>query len=336
LRFRFLLEGPGVHALVTRQITFAQSVSAMLAAVAFVPASVIAQAPPSSAAPPPPAWQVAAGGRMEFEVASIHLGEPGTFMHPNIVLNNEDTPVPPGGQFAADFPLQIFIEFAYKIAPTHEQEEAMLAHLPKWVATEHFVIRAQFAGNPTKDQIRLMMQTLLADRFKLAAHYESKDVPVFALVLDKPGKLGSRLRPHHEGAHCDAALAAPADRFSSSVPPEEFISFCGRVQAIDGPSHTVLVGGRDIALDHIAGYLSDFEGQGRPIVDETGLSGTFDFSLSWLPERFGLPPAASQPPDAQGPSFLEALKDQFGLKLKPTRASIPVLVIDHVEEPSPN
>jgi bla regulator protein blaR1 len=273
---------------------------------------------------------------MEFEVASIHLSEPGTFVHPNMVLNNEDTPVPAGGHFIADFPLQIFIEFAYKIMPTHEQEEAMLAHLPRWLATDHFVIRAQFAGNPTKDQIRLMMQSLLADRFRLAVHFESKEVPVFALVLVRPGKLGSRIRPHNDGSPCDTPLTVPADRTSASIPPGEFVPLCGVVQAIDGPTHTVLVGGRNISLDHIAGYLSDFEGQGRPILNQTDLIGTFDFSLNWLPERIRLLPAASAPADAQGPSFLEALNEQLGLTLKPTRAIVQTLVIDHVEQPSPN
>jgi bla regulator protein blaR1 len=291
---------------------------------------------PSANSRTAPAWQVAAGRHMEFEVASIHPAELGTFVYPNIPLNNEDTPVPPGGQFVADFPLLIFIEFAYRIMPTHEQEEAMLAHLPKWVVADHFVIRAQFDGNPSKDQIRLMMQSLLADRFKLAVHFEGRDVPVFALVLDRPGKPGPHIRLHAEGSPCDEVLAVPADRTSSLVPPGEFVPVCGVVQLIDGPNHTVLVGARNIAFDHIAAYLSDFEGQGRPIVDQTGLSGTFDFSLNWLPERIRLLPAASAPPDAQGPSLLEALKDQLGLKLRPTHALVQTLVIDHVEQPSPN
>jgi bla regulator protein blaR1 len=311
--------------------------------LAFAPALFLSAAPtvtqttPSTAAPQPPAWQTDAGGHAEFDVASIHRSEPGTFLRPNMVLNNEDTPVPPGGLFVADFPLQIFIEFAWKIMPSHEQEEAMLAHLPRWVATDHFVIRAQFTGNPTKDQIRLMMQSLLADRFKIAVHFESRDVPVFALVLDRQGKLGPRIRPHDEGPPCSKALAVPADRTSPSVPPGGFVADCGGVQFIDGPNHTMLVGARNITLDHLAGYLSDFDDPGRPIVDQTGLSGVWDFSLNWLPERGGSSPAGPvQVPDAEGPSIFEALKEQLGLKLKPTKAEIPVLVIDHVEQPSAN
>ena len=71
---------------------------------------------------------------------------------------------------SADFPLQVHIEFAYKMMPSREQTETMLAHLPKWVTTDRFIIQAKAEGNPTKDQMRLMMQSLLADRFKLAVH----------------------------------------------------------------------------------------------------------------------------------------------------------------------
>ena len=284
-----------------------------------------------------PEWQKAAGGHAEFEVASIRLSGPGASVPPSMILNAEDTPVPSGGLFVADFPLQIFIEFAWKIMPSHEQEEAMLAHLPKWVATDHFVIRAKFTGNPTKDQIRLMMQSLLADRFKLAVHFASSDARVFALVVDKEGRLGPRIRAHPKGAPCNEALVAPADPFSSSVPPGGFVRHCGVVRGINGPNHTMLIGARDITLNHFAGYLSDFEDTGRPIVDQTGLNGAWDLSLNWLPERFGSAASANErSAGADGPPFFEALKDQLGLKLKPARATIPNLVIDHIERPSPN
>ncbi|MGA3130895.1 MAG: TIGR03435 family protein [Terracidiphilus sp.] len=147
-----------------------------------------------------PAWQTAAGGRTEFEVASIHRSEPGTFQHPDMVLNNEDTPGPPGGHFLADFPLEIFIEFAYKIMPTREQEDAMLAHLPRWVSTDHFVIQAQAAGAPTKDQVRLMMQSLLADRFKLSVHFETKVVPSVGNGIGQAGEDRAEASPSCRGA----------------------------------------------------------------------------------------------------------------------------------------
>lgn len=274
---------------------------------------------------------------MEFEVASIRRSEPGTFMRPNMVLNAEDTPVPAGGLFVANFSLLIFIEFAWNIMPTREQEGDLVAHLPRWVSSDHFVIRAQFSGNPTKDQIRLMMQSLLAERFGLTVHFESHQAPVFALVASKPGKLGQRIRPHAEGPACNAAVVIPADPASPTLPPGGFVAACGRVSAVDGPNHTVVLGARNITFDHLAGYLGDIANMDRPLVNETGLSGTYDFSMSWLPEHDSRSAAVNElPPDAQGPSFSEALNDDLGLKMKPTRAVIQTLVIDHVEQPTPN
>jgi uncharacterized protein (TIGR03435 family) len=284
-----------------------------------------------------PAWQIAAGTKSEFEVASIRLAKPDTFLRPNMVLNSEDTPVPLGGRFIADFPLEIYIEFAYKIMPTHEQEDAMFAHLPKWVLTDRFVIEAEASGHPTKDQIRLMMQSLLADRFKLVVHFETREMPVFVLVLDKPGKLRPRLRPHSQGPPCDKELNIPSDRTSSTVPPGGFIAACGRVQMIDGANHTKLLGGRNISIGHLAGYLPDFEDMGRPIVDETNLNGTFDFSLSWSPEGDSASPAENNRlANAEGPALVEALREQLGLKLKSTKAPIQIPVVDHVEPLTPN
>jgi uncharacterized protein (TIGR03435 family) len=284
-----------------------------------------------------PAWQIAAGTRSEFEVASIRLAKPDTFLRPNMVLNSEDTPVPPGGHFIADFPLEFYIEFAYKIMPTREQEDAMFAHLPKWVSTDRFVIEAEASGHPTKDQIRLMMQSLLADRFKLVVHFETREMPVFALLLDKPGKLRPGLRPHSQGPPCDKEPNVPSDRTSSTIPPGGFIAACGRVQMIDGANHTKLLGGRNISIDHLAGYLPDFEDMGRPIVDETNLKGTFDFSLSWSPEGDAASPAENNRlTNAEGPPLVEAIKEQLGLKLKPTKAPIQIPVIDHVEPLTPN
>jgi uncharacterized protein (TIGR03435 family) len=97
-------------------------------------------------------------------------------------MDIEDTPISPGGRFSALSPLQDYIEFAYKIMPTRKQEDAMLAHLPKWVSTDRFDIEAKAEGDPNKDEMRLMLRSLLADRFKLVAHFETHEVPVLALA----------------------------------------------------------------------------------------------------------------------------------------------------------
>jgi hypothetical protein len=211
----------------------------------------LAQSAQSPASPPSqstPEWQLAAGGKMEFEVASIKPGEVGKFSPPNIALNIDDTPIPPGGRFTADFTLPVYIEFAYKLMLTREEQETMVAHLPKWVAAQPFVIEAKApTAEVTKDQMRLMMQSLLADRFKLVVRFETQELPAFALVPIKPGKTGPRLRPHAEGLACDAKWIARADRTAPSVPPGGFMPTCGDVALILAPNHTFLLGARVIS-----------------------------------------------------------------------------------------
>jgi uncharacterized protein (TIGR03435 family) len=158
--------------------------------------------------------QMAAGGKMVFEVASIRPSAPGSFTPPNFPLSNDDAYKNVHGLFSADFPLQVYIEFAYKIRLSPEEREAMLAGLPKWVDTESFTICARAMGEPTKDEMRRMMQALLADRFKLVVHYQTRVVPVLALTLDKPGKTGPNLRRHAEGPACDGTVAPTANEKS--------------------------------------------------------------------------------------------------------------------------
>jgi uncharacterized protein (TIGR03435 family) len=284
-----------------------------------------------------PAWQVAAGGKMEFEVASIHRGDPDKFIRANVGMGIEDTSVPPGGRFIADFPLLNFITFAYKQQLTQEQRDRMLSHLPGWISSQPFVIEAKANGNPTKDQLRLMMQSLLADRFKLAVHFEARQTHVLAVELVKPGVTGPRLRPHSEGLACDAKWSAPSDPTSPAVAPGGFLPACGNVALRDGPNQTILFGGRNVPMEHIALYLPAVYSLGRAVIDQTGLTGRFDFSLDWAPDPDGsVDTAFGGSTDLEGSSFFGALKDQLGLKLKQTTAPIQTLVIDHVEQPSPN
>jgi uncharacterized protein (TIGR03435 family) len=282
-------------------------------------------------------WQQAAGGKMAFEVATIKPAQPGKRIDATIGLNMDDEPTRLGGRLLVQGTLPTLIGFAYKIMPTHEQQDAMLAHLPKWVATEDFVIEAKADGNPTKDQMRLMMQSLLADRFKLALHFETQEMPALALLLDKPGKTGPRLRSHAEGLPCDAKWTPPPDPTSSSVAPGGFLPSCGANALMFTPRHSILVGARGVTLQYIADYIPQWQGFGRPVVDRTGLAGTYDFSLDSVPENTGPSiPGTDADLDTGAPNFLAALKEQLGLKLQPTRARVQVLVVDHVEQPSPN
>jgi uncharacterized protein (TIGR03435 family) len=285
--------------------------------------------------PAVPAWQKAAGGRMSFEVATVRLAKPGPFLSPSFSLGVEDAAIPPGGRFFASFALEDFIEFAYKIMPTPEQQEAMLAELPKWAKSNYFVIQAEAPGNPTKDQMRLMMQALLADRFDLRVHFETRSEPVLALVLIREGRPGPRIRPHSEGPDCGTQWTPPLDRTAPTVPPGEFIPECGTFDGVDGPDNTFLAGARNATLAQLADYLAWEQDFGRPVVDQTGLSGRFDFTLQWTPE-YKKPHDDGTRLDVSGPSLIEALKEQFGMKLKSTRAPVQVLLIDHVDPPSPN
>jgi uncharacterized protein (TIGR03435 family) len=275
-----------------------------------------------------PEWQRAAGGKLSFEVASIKPGDPATFTPPNFALDDLDTfgGADPRGRLVASFDLLSYVLFAYKLPYHRELTESLVATLPKWFSTDSYVINAQAEGDPTKDQMRLMMQSLLADRFKLAVHFERKELPALALVLDKPGKTGPKLYLHSKGLPCDALPANSTDVF----PP-----FCDRALARDKPNRIILMGARNVTMAQIAAILSTAGRLPHFVVDRTGLDGPFDFTLEWTNQSVDV----VAPQEAQlllGASYQEALQEQLGLKLQSTKVSVDILVVDHVERPSEN
>lgn len=130
---------------------------------------------------------------MAFEVASVRPSKPGAGQSANFPLDDGDTYLP-GGRFLARSSVPTYISFAYKLALSREQVRSMAAGLPKWFSSDLFDIEARAEGNPTKDQMRLMMQSLLADRFRLALHFETEQVALFALKPVKPDTLGPKQR----------------------------------------------------------------------------------------------------------------------------------------------
>lgn len=271
-------------------------------------------------------WEAKAGGKMSFEVASIRQGSGGS--RASFALDVGDGYAATGGRFSANFSLSTYISFAYKVSITPEQNQAILAHLPKWVAEDRFDIQAQASDdNPTKDQMRLMMQDLLAERFKLAVHFETRETSVFALVQVKPGTLGPNLRLHSQGPSCE-----------DTPPPGVFPPKC-HVMAIrrEPTKGLTRTGSRDAAMPLIAATLPLMDRLDRPVMDRTGLSGEFDFILEWARE-IGPPQGQGKapPPDPQGPSFQQALREQLGLKLESAKAPLQILIIDHIERPSEN
>jgi len=288
-------------------------------------------------------WQIKAGGKLAFEVASIRLSK-GPFVSPSFPVSAGEAYRPTGGRFRADFPLWTYIQFAYKISPAGEQTREILAGLPKWVTTDRYSVDARGAADATKDQMRLMVQSLLGERFKLAAHFETREFPVFTLTLVKPGTLGPKLRPHAQGPVCDLAAldsATPARviRGDAAAGPENFPPLCDPLAVIRKSGGALMLAGyRNATMDMLAASLAGFVGEGRPVIDKTGLSGRFDFTMEWAPETNGAPPsdAPAAPAGPLGPTPLQALRDQLGLKVLAAKAPLQILVIDRVERPSEN
>ena len=289
-------------------------------------------------------WEKAAGGHLEFDVASVKENERGASNGPremptsNVPLAPGDTYAPTGGLLqAAHWPLIVYISFAYKLQA--DQLQAVASELPKWATEYTFDIEARAQGNPTKDQMRLMMQALLADRFKLALHREMREGPVFALALDKAGKFGPQLRQHVDDPPCPAATAASALPIATGTIAGGYPTECGSVVFIPatGKPGVFGFGGRNVSMGLIASSIGGagklIGDLGRPVIDGTGTTGTFDFRIDFAPQLpFGPKPDAEQ----AGPTFLEALKDELGLKLEPESGRVEEIVIDHVERPTPN
>jgi bla regulator protein blaR1 len=286
-------------------------------------------------------WQKAAGGKMAFEVASVRPSK--VPRGPAFPLDAANAKTP-GGRFSAALILPMYIDFAFKLRPNPEQYR-ILTHLPESVSKDFYDIEARAPGNPTKDQMRLMMQSLLAERFKLAVHFETREVPVYALTLVKPEKLGPKLRPHAEGPPCPEAFIDLDPRIplkSGEVFPPNCEAAEGR-GTLDG---TRLLGSRNTTMPLIADMIyatGALAGEvDKPVVDRTGLNGRFDYTIQYMPGENdllarSLPAGANRPPEnSEGAPFLRAVREQLGLKLTPSRGQVRVLIVDHVEPPSEN
>jgi uncharacterized protein (TIGR03435 family) len=181
---------------------------------------------------------------------------------------------------------------------------------PSWSTVDGFDIEAKVAAvdlptmaRMTFEQRRTMFQQILADRFQLVAHHEMRELPVYQLVI---GKNGSRLK---ESAPDDPASVTPRRKGIMFGPGP------GRLTATDGSLSMV-----------IAPLSRQF---GRIIVDKTGLTGRYDFTLEWTPDGVA-------PSDQSGPDIFTAIQEQLGLKLESTKGPVDVIVIDHIEKPSAN
>jgi uncharacterized protein (TIGR03435 family) len=245
---------------------------------------------------------------LQFEVASIKLNNSGT--------TTMKFPAPAEGRFkAANFPLKALISFAYGVLGPQ------IFGAPEWTKTERFDVEARAAGtNLTRAQYQQMLRSLLEERFRLTAHRETRDLPVYELSITKTG---SRLTPADPKA-CEPAGVSDADVTCGAF-------FTGQ-SSLEGRSMSM--SGFSNALGIVLG---------RPVADHTGLSGLYDIHLEFDPQGVNLGNGSSglsvdvDKSDATQPSIFSALQQQLGLKLQSHKEPAEVLVIDRLERlPSAN
>jgi uncharacterized protein (TIGR03435 family) len=192
------------------------------------------------------------------------------------------------------------VVFAYGVDGFQVSGGARWVHSTDLYGPDVYDVTAKAEGEavPTEDQFRQMLQALLADRFQLRIHREAREMPVYELAIAQNG---------------------PKLRAASRDPGAQTVWTSGVVNSLYAAKKT--------SMKTLAWMLQSQVG--RPVVDKTGLSGSYDFELQYAP---GNPP----PADATAPSIFTAVQEELGLKLESGRASFPVMVIDGAERPSGN
>lgn len=233
----------------------------------------------------------------QFEVASIKPS------------NSEDRRprgnFPNPGQFSqANITVRKLIQMAYSI------KDFQISGGPGWIGSDFYDINAKPSAPATQEQLAAMIQSMLAERFQLVIRRETKEMPVYALVVSKGGR---KLK--------EADEAAP-----------KIIRI--RRGLLTAPQ-------ADMSLR--AAQLSNF--LGRAVIDKTGLTGRYDLKLEWVPDEYqvamfsgmGVPEGFGAPPaDWHGPSLFTALEEQLGLKLESQKGPVEMFAIERVERPSAN
>ena len=261
---------------------------------------------------------VAAQAPRSFEVASVKPSAPDTGDARNVIPRM----VPGNGRLTAtNVPLRLLIRIAFEV------QDFQISGGPADLMLRRFDISAtaEEGTQPTSKDTLAMLRTLLADRFKLKTHVESREASIYALVLARAdGRLGPDIKP----STSDCVGKDPATAGPCAVQP------MGR-----GPG-TFGFRASGQSLEGLVQLLT--QATGRTVVDRTGLKGLFDFQFQFDPEvmlraaaqQVNIPPPSSPPSDS--PSLMTALQDQLGFKLDSQRGPVDVLVIDHVEAPAPD
>lgn len=259
----------------------------------------------------------------QFDAASIKLSSRQRIMTVN--------PLP--GRLSADASLQVLIQYAYGVQPFQ------IVGGPNWLSSNRYQIEATADTAASRDQIFLMLQSLLEDRFQLKIHRDTRELPVFALV---PNKASLNLTSPHEST-CEDSPANAASEWTGAgrvAAPGEIPSApsrCGTALVVLGPSGAEIKGGK-ISMPELARVLSTLVG--RSVIDRTRFAGLFDVELNFVPDD--TTPSLPPPPpnagisDMTGVSIAQALQQQLGLRLQSTKGAVPVIVIDQAEPPSAN
>jgi len=235
-----------------------------------------------------------------FEVADVKVNKSGEL---RMAID-----IQPGGRVTMrNVPMKVLIAFAYHLRPER------LAGGPAWLESERYDVVAKALETASPDDVRRMAQTLLAERFKLVVHTEPKVLPAYALVI---GKSGSKLQPSETGL-----LSGQR---------------CVPGQGQPGQRHVEC---RHVTVAFLADYLQELAPRDFtvPVVDQTGLKGSYDFKLDWTPTARPTvaPPADDTPatalPEEAGPTIFDAVQLQLGLKLESKKLPLPIIVVDHVE-----
>jgi bla regulator protein blaR1 len=264
-----------------------------------------------------------------FEVASIKPSAPvsGNMMMVRIEMA-------PGGRFVASgVTLRMLLQQAYDV------KDYQITGGPGWISTERYDINAK-ADVPDlkRDQVKILLQSLLAERFQLNFHRETKDLPIYNLVI---GKSGHKL---HKSEFQEQENPKPKEADAENVPRPGDEGAARPNQEKRGAMMRMGRGSLDVQMARITGLVNAL-GQllGKPVIDQTGLQGNWDFKLEWTPDETqrgmgpgGGSPDGPPPGDASGPSIFTALQEQLGLRLESGKGPVETLAIDRVEKPSEN
>jgi uncharacterized protein (TIGR03435 family) len=267
-------------------------------------------------------------GSAAFDVASVKRYQPAAGRPQSNSIS-----VMPGGRFTApSATLRGLIAAGYGIL------DFQIVDGDRIPANDRFEIEATTKADVTVEQARAMVRTLLADRFRLSAHTEIRELPVYVLTVSRGDRrLGDQLRP--AGPDCAPVKGPPGLPPPPPPPPSENI---GRILTLSGPPlrcgglRYSSTSGEHLSLRNLT--IADLAGRligtlGRPVLDRTGLEGSFDVDLTYtLEARVDID--ASNAPNA--PALPTAMREQLGLRVESARAPVEVLVIDGVSSPTEN